>query len=89
MRLTTGILATAFVAAFAVAAIAQQPIRIAGKVTGMDEGVVAVKDAKGEESKINVPARCTSSSRSSAQLVTDGMRISSRARSTISLVLSG
>jgi len=56
MRLATGILATAFVAAFAVTAVAQQPIRIAGKVTGMDEGVVAVKDAKGEESKINVPA---------------------------------
>ena len=56
MRLATGVLATAFVAAFAVTAVAQQPIRIAGKVTGMDQGVVAVKDAKGEESKINVPA---------------------------------
>ena len=58
MRMTTGILATAFVAAFSVSALAQQPqpIRVAGKVTGLDNGVVAVKDAKGEELKINVPA---------------------------------
>lgn len=35
---------------------AQAPMRIAGKVTGMDAGVVAVKDTKGEEFKINVPA---------------------------------
>ena len=58
MRMTTGLLATAFVAAFTVSALAQQaqPIRVAGKVTGLDNGVVAVKDAKGEELKINVPA---------------------------------
>jgi hypothetical protein len=58
MRMTTGLLATAFVAAVAVSALAQQaqPIRVAGKVTGLDNGVVAVKDAKGEELKINVPA---------------------------------
>ncbi len=51
-------LATAvLVAAFSVSALAQQPqtMRVAGKVSGMDDGVIAVKDAKGEESKIRVP----------------------------------
>jgi hypothetical protein len=58
MRTMTKILATAAVVAFAASAQAQQaqPVRVAGKVSGVDNGVVAVKDAKGEESKINVPA---------------------------------
>jgi hypothetical protein len=50
--------AAAFAAAFSVSALAQRPqaMRVAGKVTGMDDGVVAVKDAKGEDLKIHVPA---------------------------------
>ena len=54
----TALATAAIVAAFSISAVAQQapPIRVAGKVTGMDNGVVAVKDAKGEELKINVPA---------------------------------
>ena len=60
MRITAKMLiAAGLVGAFSVAAaLAQQaqPMRVAGKVTGMDAGVVAVKDSKGEEFKISVPA---------------------------------
>src|SRR6202008_1632172 len=59
MRTTASLLtATAFAAAFSISALAQQPqaMRVAGKVSGMDDGVVAVKDPKGEELKIHVPA---------------------------------
>src|SRR5436305_3505654 len=59
MRTTATILtAAAMFAAFSVSAFAQQPqaMRVAGQVTGLDNGVVAVKDAKGEELKIHVPA---------------------------------
>ena len=50
--------AAVFAAAFSVSALAQQPqaVRVAGTITGMDDGLVAVKDAKGEELKIHVPA---------------------------------
>ena len=50
--------AAALVAALSVAAHAQQaqPMRVAGKVSGIDNSVVAVKDSKGEELKIHVPA---------------------------------
>jgi hypothetical protein len=48
--------AAALVAALSVSAYAQQAQRIAGKVSGIDEGVVAVKDSKGEELKVHVPA---------------------------------
>jgi len=59
MRNTVTIItAAAFAAAFSVSALAQQPqaVRVAGTITGMDDGLVAVKDAKGEELKIHVPA---------------------------------
>jgi hypothetical protein len=50
--------AAAIVTAFSFGALAQQAqtTRVAGKVAGMDDGIVAVKDAKGEEMKIHVPA---------------------------------
>ncbi|MEA2905260.1 MAG: hypothetical protein QOI12_2647 [Alphaproteobacteria bacterium] len=58
MNSTSRILTAAalFTALAVSSAWAQAPMRVAGKVSGVDAGVVVVKDAKGEESKINVPA---------------------------------
>jgi hypothetical protein len=51
-----GLTVAALVAALSVSAYAQQAQRVSGKVSGIDDGVVAVKSSKGEELKIHVPA---------------------------------
>ena len=60
-RMTSRILAgTAFVAALAVSsAWAQAPQRVSGKVASIEGAVVAVKEAKGDEVKVNVTPNFT------------------------------